>query len=154
MTKRLCFSVNLDSHVRKIVVATNVAETSVTIPDITCVIDTGRVKERRWDPKRGLASLEECFISRASAKQRRGRAGRVREGKCFSLYTSKRHEVLMKSHQEPEMKRAPLTEVVLQIASLGGWSRRRRHEELELRKGNIRLRRSSRSTLASTGTSF
>ena len=118
--QKICFNVNLDSHVRKIVVATNVAETSVTIPDITCVIDTGRVKERRWDPKRGLASLEECFISRASAKQRRGRAGRVREGKCFSLYTSKRHEVLMKSHQEPEMKRAPLTEVVLQIASLGG----------------------------------
>ncbi|CAL6398464.1 unnamed protein product [Bathycoccus prasinos] len=98
--QKICFNVNLDSHVRKIVVATNVAETSVTIPDITCVIDTGRVKERRWDPKRGLASLEECFISRASAKQRRGRAGRVRE--------------------EPEMKRAPLTEVVLQIASLGG----------------------------------
>ena len=102
--QKLCFKINLDSHVRKIVVATNVAETSVTIPDITCVIDSGRVKERRWDPKRGLASLEECFISRASAKQRRGRAGRVREGKCFALYTSKRHEVLMKSHQEPEMK--------------------------------------------------
>ena len=117
--QKLCFNVNLDSRVRKIVVATNVAETSVTIPDITCVIDSGRVKERRWDPKRGLASLEECFISRASARQRRGRAGRVREGKCFALYTSKRHEVLMKSHQEPEMKRAPLTEVVLQIASLG-----------------------------------
>jgi ATP-dependent RNA helicase DHX29 len=117
--QKMCFTVNFDSRARKIVVATNVAETSVTIPDITCVIDSGRVKERRWDPKRGLASLGECFISRASAKQRRGRAGRVREGKCFSLYTSKRHDVLMKAHQEPEMKRAPLTEIVLQIASLG-----------------------------------
>ena len=129
--QKLCFKINLDSHVRKIVVATNVAETSVTIPDITCVIDSGRVKERRWDPKRGLASLEECFISRASAKQRRGRAGRVREGKCFALYTSKRHEVLMKSHQEPEMKRAPLTEVVLQITSLGNGRDARKSEKCE-----------------------
>ena len=104
--------------VRKIVVATNVAETSVTIPDVVVVVDTGRVKERQWDPRRGMASLEEGWVSRAAARQRAGRAGRVRPGKCFALYTSHRHEEKMRSHQVPEMHRVPLTEIVLQIKKL------------------------------------
>ena len=104
--------------VRKIVVATNVAETSVTIPDVVVVVDTGRVKERQWDPRRGMASLEEGWVSRAAAKQRAGRAGRVRPGKCFALYTSHRREEKMRSHQVPEMHRVPLTEIVLQIKKL------------------------------------
>lgn len=104
--------------IRKIVVATNVAETSVTIEDIVVVIDTGRVKERQWDPRRGMASLEEGWVSRASAKQRAGRAGRVRAGTCYALFTSHRANGSMRPFQIPEMHRAPLTEVVLQIASL------------------------------------
>ena len=104
--------------VRKIVVATNVAETSVTIEDIVVVIDTGRVKERQWDPRRGMASLEEGWVSRAAAKQRAGRAGRVRAGMCYALFTSHRANVSMRPFQIPEMHRVPLTEVVLQIASL------------------------------------
>ena len=104
--------------VRKIVVATNVAETSVTIEDIVVVIDSGRVKERQWDPRRGMASLEEGWVSRAAAKQRAGRAGRVRAGTCYALFTSHRANGAMRPFQVPEMHRAPLTEVVLQIASL------------------------------------
>ena len=76
--------------VRKIVVATNVAETSVTIPDVVVVVDSGRVKERQWDPLRGMASLDEGWVSRASARQRAGRAGRVRPGKCYAMFTNKR----------------------------------------------------------------
>ena len=104
--------------IRKIVVATNVAETSVTIEDIVVVIDSGRVKERQWDPRRGMASLEEGWVSRAAGKQRAGRAGRVRAGTCYSLFTSHRATSMMRPFQVPEMHRAPLTEVVLQIASL------------------------------------
>ena len=63
--------------VRKIVLSTNIAETGVTIPDITCVIDTGKHREMRFDERRQLSRLIETFISRANAKQRRGRAGRV-----------------------------------------------------------------------------
>ena len=105
--------------VRKIVVATNVAETSVTIPDIVVVVDSGRVKERQWDPKRGMASLDEGWVSRASARQRAGRAGRVRPGKCYAMFTHKRATHQMRHHQVPELHRVPLTEVVLQIKKLG-----------------------------------
>ena len=105
--------------VRKIVVATNVAETSVTIPDVVVVVDSGRVKERQWDPRRGMASLDEGWVSRASARQRAGRAGRVRPGKCYAMFTSLRASKQMRSHQVPELHRVPLTEVVLQIKKLG-----------------------------------
>ena len=105
--------------VRKIVVATNVAETSVTIPDVVVGVDSGRVKERQWDPRRGMASLDEGWVSRASARQRAGRAGRVRPGKCYAMFTSLRASKQMRSHQVPELHRVPLTEVVLQIKKLG-----------------------------------
>ena len=105
--------------VRKIVVATNVAETSVTIEDVVVVVDSGRVKERQWDPRRNMASLEEGWVSRAAARQRAGRAGRVRPGVCYALFTRHRHEKRMRHHQVPELHRVPLTEVVLQIKKLG-----------------------------------
>jgi ATP-dependent RNA helicase DHX57 len=63
---------------RKIVLATNVAETSVTIPDVTVVIDTGRMKEMQYNGEKGLVRLVDTWVSKASAQQRRGRAGRVR----------------------------------------------------------------------------
>ena len=66
--------------VRKVVLATNIAETSLTIEDVVCCIDTGRLKEKRYDPKRCMSALVEDFISRDSSKQRRGRAGRVAKG--------------------------------------------------------------------------
>ena len=78
--------------VRKIVIATNIAETGITIPDITCVIDTGRQREMRYDEKRQISRLVDCFVSKSNAKQRRGRAGRVQEGICFHLFTKLRHD--------------------------------------------------------------
>ena len=71
----------------KIVLATNVAEASVTIPDVTVVIDTCRVKESDYDTAKGMTSLVTKFVSQASARQRMGRAGRVSEGRCFRLVT-------------------------------------------------------------------
>ena len=75
--------------VRKIVIATNIAETSITIDDVIFVIDAGRVKENRYDHERRMAMLVETWVSRASAKQRRGRAGRVQPGICFHLFSSR-----------------------------------------------------------------
>ncbi|KAH3919850.1 hypothetical protein HBI56_031820 [Parastagonospora nodorum] len=107
--------------VRKIVLATNIAETGVTIPDITCVIDTGKHKEMRFDERRQLSRLTQSFISRANAKQRRGRAGRVQEGLCFHLFTKYRHDTLMTDQQTPEMLRLSLQDLVMRtkICKLG-----------------------------------
>jgi ATP-dependent RNA helicase DHX29 len=107
--------------VRKIVIATNIAETGVTIPDITCVVDTGKHKEMRFDERRQLSRLTQSFISRANAKQRRGRAGRVQEGLCFHLFTKYRHDNLMTDQQTPEMLRLSLQDLVMRtkICKLG-----------------------------------
>ncbi|KAI4941580.1 hypothetical protein J4E91_010611 [Alternaria rosae] len=101
--------------VRKIVLATNIAETGVTIPDITCVVDTGKHKEMRFDERRQLSRLTQSFISRANAKQRRGRAGRVQEGLCFHLFTKYRHDNLMAEQQTPEMLRLSLQDLVMRV---------------------------------------
>ncbi|MCJ1397878.1 hypothetical protein MMC11_001074 [Xylographa trunciseda] len=108
--------------IRKIVLATNIAETGITIPDVTCVIDTGKHKEMRFDERRQLSKLLESFISRANAKQRRGRAGRVQNGLCFHLFTKARHDNLMAEQQTPEMLRLSLQDLVLRvkICKLGG----------------------------------
>ena len=100
---------------RKIVLATNIAETGITIPDITCVIDTGKHKEMRFDERRQLSRLIEVFISRANAKQRRGRAGRVRKGLCFHLFTKYRYDNTLAEQQTPEMLRLSLQDLVLRI---------------------------------------
>lgn len=101
--------------IRKIVLATNIAETGITIPDVTCVIDTGKHKEMRFDERRQLSRLIESFISRANAKQRRGRAGRVQNGLCFHLFTKARHDSLMAEQQTPEMLRLSLQDLVLRV---------------------------------------
>ena len=103
--------------VRKIVVATNIAETSVTIEDIRYVIDTGRQKEMRYDSERGLSCLEDCWVSKAQAKQRRGRAGRTRPGACFRLFSRTQFANFEKT-QAPEMLRTPLQSLVLNIKSM------------------------------------
>ncbi|ODH40223.1 hypothetical protein ACO22_01676 [Paracoccidioides brasiliensis] len=106
---------------RKIVIATNIAETGITIPDITAVIDTGKNKVMRFNEKSQLSKLVESFISRANAKQRRGRAGRVQSGLCFHLFTKYRHDRLLAEQQTPEMLRLSLQELVLwvKICNLG-----------------------------------
>ena len=101
----------------KIVVATNIAETSITIDDISYVIDTGRMKENRYDPQRRLEALVEDCGSRANLKQRRGRAGRVRQGVAIHLITSRRFEILP-AQQTPELQRTPLDRVVLRAKKL------------------------------------
>ncbi|KAL6885885.1 hypothetical protein ACP4OV_010146 [Aristida adscensionis] len=103
---------------RKVIVATDIAETSITIDDVIYVIDTGKHKENRYNPRKKMSSIVEDWISRANAKQRRGRAGRVKPGLCFCLYTRHRFENIMRPFQVPEMLRMPLTELCLQIKSL------------------------------------
>ena len=72
---------------RKIVISTNMAETSITIDDCVFVIDVGRMKEKRFDPNKNMESLDTVWVSKANALQRKGRAGRVMVGYCFHLYT-------------------------------------------------------------------
>lgn len=99
----------------KIVLSTNIAETGVTIPDITMVIDTGKHKEMRFDEKRQISRLIESFISRANAKQRRGRAGRVQEGMCFHLFSKHRHDTTLAEQQTPEMLRLSLQDLIMRV---------------------------------------
>ena len=80
---------------RKIILSTNIAETGITVPDITCVIDTGKHREMRFDERRQLSRLIDTFISQANATQRRGRAGRVQKGLCFHLFTKARHDTIV-----------------------------------------------------------
>ena len=103
---------------RKIVLATNIAETGITIPDITCVIDTGRHKEIRFDERRQLSRLIVSYISQANAIQRRGRAGRVQNGLCFHLFSKTRFERMAKE-QTPEMLRLSLQDLVLRLKICG-----------------------------------
>lgn len=100
---------------RKIVLSTNIAETGITIPDVTCVIDTGKHREMRYDERRQMSRLIQSFIARANAKQRRGRAGRVQEGLCFHLFSKYRFEELMMEQQTPEMLRLSLQDLVMRV---------------------------------------
>ncbi|XP_036062792.1 ATP-dependent RNA helicase DHX29 isoform X2 [Onychomys torridus] len=99
---------------RKIVLATNIAETGITIPDVVFVIDTGRTKENKYHESSQMSSLVETFVSKASALQRQGRAGRVRDGFCFRLYTRERFEGFL-DYSVPEILRVPLEELCLHI---------------------------------------
>uniref|UniRef100_A0A673N863 ATP-dependent RNA helicase DHX29 n=1 Tax=Sinocyclocheilus rhinocerous TaxID=307959 RepID=A0A673N863_9TELE len=100
--------------VRKIVLSTNIAETGVTIPDVVFVIDTGKTKENRYHESSQVSSLVETFVSKASALQRQGRAGRVREGFCFRLYPKFRYNSFI-DYSIPEILRVPLEELCLHI---------------------------------------
>ena len=103
---------------RKIVLATNIAETSITIDDVVFVVNSGKAKEKTYDSVNNLACLLPVWTSKASARQRRGRAGRVQEGRCFHLFTRPQHES-MEDFQLPELLRTPLAEIVMQIKALG-----------------------------------
>ena len=103
--------------VRKIVLSTNIAETSITIDDVVFVLDCGKMKEKTYDPYTNMSSLASTWISQANAKQRAGRAGRSRPGVCFRLYSPLMYE-RMDEYQTPELLRTPLEEVCLQIKLL------------------------------------
>lgn len=103
---------------RLVILATNVAETSLTIPGIRYVFDCGRSKERRYDRLTGVQSFEVGWISKASASQRSGRAGRTGPGHCYRLYSSAVYERDFQEFSEPELLRMPIEGVVLQLKSM------------------------------------
>jgi ATP-dependent RNA helicase DHX29 len=96
-----------------IIVATNIAETSLTIPDVVLVIDSGRVREVRHDKRTLTRKLVTTWCSRASTKQRAGRAGRVQPGICLRLFSTRTWQRSMSPTTEPELQRIPLEEVCL-----------------------------------------
>ena len=104
--------------VRKIILSTNIAETSVTIGDVAFVIDTGRAKEKSYDPHLRTNTFQSVWVSQASAKQRRGRAGRTMAGTCFHLFSRRQHESF-RQHTESELLRTSLEEICLQCKRLG-----------------------------------
>jgi ATP-dependent RNA helicase HrpB len=103
---------------RRIVLATNVAETSVTLPGVTAVLDSGLVRRMRFDPASGLDRLELGSVSKASAEQRRGRAGRVAPGMCIRLWSALDQRG-RPDHEEPEIRRVDLAGVALQLLAFG-----------------------------------
>lgn len=104
---------------RKVICATNIAETSLTIDGVVYVVDTGFSKQKIYHPRARVESLLVQGISRASAKQRAGRAGRTRAGKCFRLYTEEAYDEELIETTHPEILRSNLGNVVLQLKKLG-----------------------------------
>uniref|UniRef100_A0A803MCK7 RNA helicase n=1 Tax=Chenopodium quinoa TaxID=63459 RepID=A0A803MCK7_CHEQI len=103
---------------RKVIFSTNVAETSLTIPGVKFVVDSGLAKESRFEPGSGMNVLRVCWISKSSANQRAGRAGRIEPGCCYRLY-SLDDFTLMTAQQEPEIRRVHLGVAALKIIALG-----------------------------------
>ncbi|KAL9062194.1 MAG: hypothetical protein Q9157_009137, partial [Trypethelium eluteriae] len=106
-------------NTRKIIVATNIAEASVTIDGIVYVVDPGYVKLRAFNPTTSISTLTAVPISHASATQRAGRAGRTRPGKCYRLYTEDAYTTLLPAATVPETQRSDLAPVILQLKALG-----------------------------------
>ena len=104
---------------RKVILGTNIAETSLTIDGIVYVIDPGYCKQKSYNPRTGMEALTVVPISKASANQRSGRAGRVSAGKCFRLYTAWSYENELEASPVPEIQRTNLGNVVLMLKSLG-----------------------------------
>ena len=105
-------------NTRKVIVSTNIAEASVTIDGIVYVIDCGFVKLRAFNPRTGIESLTATPVSKASATQRAGRAGRTKPGKCYRLYTQPAYESLPEA-TVPEIQRSNLAPIILQLKALG-----------------------------------
>ncbi|GAV67332.1 dsrm domain-containing protein/DEAD domain-containing protein/Helicase_C domain-containing protein/HA2 domain-containing protein/OB_NTP_bind domain-containing protein [Cephalotus follicularis] len=114
--QRLIFEKPEDG-VRKIVLATNMAETSITINDVVFVVDCGKAKETSYDALNNTPCLLPSWISKAAARQRRGRAGRVQPGECFHLYPRCVYDAFS-DYQLPELLRTPLQSLCLQIKTL------------------------------------
>uniref|UniRef100_A0A803KWM6 RNA helicase n=1 Tax=Chenopodium quinoa TaxID=63459 RepID=A0A803KWM6_CHEQI len=102
---------------RKIILSTNIAETAITIDDVVYVLDSGRMKEKSYDPYSNVSTLQSSWTSKASAKQREGRAGRCQPGVCYHLY-SKLRAVSFLDFQVPEIRRMPIEELCLQVKLL------------------------------------
>lgn len=102
----------------KIILSTNVAETSITIEDCIFVIDTGKMKQKSFDANTNIESLDTIWVSKANALQRKGRAGRVRKGVCIHLYTKHRFEYNFIPHPISEILRIPVDSLILYMKIL------------------------------------
>ena len=102
---------------RRIVLATNVAESSVTLPNVRAVVDTGLAREPRFDPNSGFSRLETVTISQASADQRAGRAGRVAAGVCYRLWPQSQR---LEPSRRPEIAQVELSALLLELRTWGG----------------------------------
>ncbi|KAJ7181662.1 P-loop containing nucleoside triphosphate hydrolase protein [Mycena crocata] len=103
--------------VRRIILATNIAETSITIPDVVYVVDTAKIKEQRYDPQRHMSSLVSAWVGSSNLNQRAGRAGRHRSGEYYGLI-GKAHAQALHPYQTVEMKRVDLSNVVMHVKAL------------------------------------
>ncbi|KAG1881654.1 P-loop containing nucleoside triphosphate hydrolase protein [Suillus tomentosus] len=103
--------------VRRIILATNIAETSITIPDVVYVVDAARIKEQRYDPDRHMSSLISAWVGSSNLNQRAGRAGRHRPGEYFGIL-SKARAANLHPHPTVEMKRVDLSNVVMHVKAL------------------------------------
>lgn len=103
--------------VRRVILSTNIAETSVTIPDVVYVVDTARIKEQRYDPSRHISNLVSAWVGSSNLNQRAGRAGRHRPGEYFGIL-SRKHAEELHPHQTVEMKRVDLENVVMHVKAL------------------------------------
>ena len=111
---------------RKVVLATSIAETSLTIEGVRIVIDSGLMRVPRFSPRSGMTRLETVRVSQASADQRRGRAGRLEPGVCYRLWTEEQQRGLL-PFTPPEILDADLAPLALELALVG---RQRRHPAL------------------------
>lgn len=111
----------IGEDIRKVVVATNIAETSVTVPGVCYVVDSGRVKEKVYRKAGGglLSAYEVKWVSQASAEQRAGRAGRIGAGHCYRLYSSAVYEQQFEEFRAPEIVRVPADSIVLRLRAMG-----------------------------------
>ncbi|TCD71529.1 hypothetical protein EIP91_008910 [Steccherinum ochraceum] len=103
--------------IRRVILSTNIAETSVTIPDVVYVVDSGKVKEQRYDPERRISSLVSAWVGSSNLNQRAGRAGRHRPGEYYGILGHRRAQQLH-PYQTVEMKRVDLTNVVMHVKAL------------------------------------
>lgn len=105
------------ANTRKVIVSTNIGETSVTIPGIVYVVDSMHFKQHSYDPVTGLEYLQRHPVSKASANQRKGRAGRVQNGICYRICKQDDYENLI-DNTVPEIQRIDLAPIILQVTPL------------------------------------
>lgn len=109
---------DVPAGVRKIILSTNIAETSITIPDVKYVVDAGKLREKQYEQSRRITSLVCTWVSRSNSKQRAGRAGRVQNGNYYGLFSRERYNS-MRATGLPEMLRSDLQEICLDIKLQG-----------------------------------